>query len=437
MRRIDMRRGSPQAPGPDGLERYSLQEYVNYLGRQYAIGGSFGTTPEATFTGYIRDIAERNGVVAAAVTARALLVSQVRFTWRNNRASNTPGRTYGDQNLAILERPGSMTRSSMLYLAEEDVSYAGAWIAHRDGNEIHRLRPDWVTVAMGSNTDPGNDGWIPPDAKITGYVYADPASPNGRKQAFHPHEIIHWVPEPHPLEWWRGQSWVTSITQEIRNDGQATAHTSKFFENAGTPNLVFTMDPKLTPTQVQGFADVINNRNAGISGAYKNLFLGGGTDVKVVGSEKAALDLQGIQGGYETRIAARSRVPAVVLGIREGLEGSALNSGNYSSARRMWADGWFSPTAQGLCAAIERVMKPASDSELWYLPEEILFLQEDGKDQAEIQSTKAAAVRQLVDAGYTPESVVASIEANDFKLLVHSGLFSVQLQALGQQSTPA
>lgn len=433
MRRIDMRR--QPAVERSTFPSWSLQEYFTYMGRQYQIGGSYGTTPEASFVGYVRDIAERNGVVSAAVAARALLISQVRFTWRNNRASVTPGRTLGDRSLSILERPGQMTRPEMLNLAEQDVSYAGSWFAHRDGDRLHRMRPDWVTVTLGSNSDPVND-WVPPDAQIIGYVYGDPTKPNGRREAFLPDEVIHWKPEPHPLEWWRGQSWVTSVIQEIRNDGQATNHTSKFFDHAATPNMVFTMDPNLTVEQVQAFADLTNQRHAGSENAYKNLFLGGGTGVEVVGSENAALGLKDIQGGYEARIASRARVPAVVLGIREGMGGSALNSGNYAQTRRLWADGWFTPSVQGLCASAERVMRPAADVELWYDPSEVLFLQEDQKDAAEIQQVKAQAIRQLTDAGFTPTSVVEAIQVDDYSLLKHSGLYSVQLQPPGVQ-TPA
>lgn len=430
MRRIDMRR--QPAVERSTFPSMSLQDYFTYMGRQYAMGGSYGTTPAASFVGYVRDVGERNGVVAAAVAARALLISQVRFTWRNNRASATPGRTFGDRNLSILERPGQMTRSEMLNLAEQDVSYSGSWIAHRQGNELFRLRPDWVTVVMGSNSDPVDD-WVPPDARITGFAYGDPSKPNGRKELFLPDEVIHWKPEPHPLEWWRGQSWVTSVVQEIRNDGQATNHTSKFFDHAATPNMVFTMDPNLTVEQVQAFADLTNQRHAGSENAYKNLFLGGGTGVEVVGSENAALGLKDIQGGYEARIASRARVPAVVLGIREGMGGSALNSGNYAQTRRLWADGWFTPSVQGLCASAERVMKPAADAELWYDPSEVLFLQEDQKDAAEIQGTKAQTIRTLTDGGYTPESIKAYMKTDDEDVLEHTNLFSVQLQPPGAQ----
>jgi hypothetical protein len=50
------------------------------------------------------------------------------------------------------------------------------------------------------------------------------------------------------------------------------------------------------------------------------------------------------------------------------------------------------------------------------------------KDRAEIQSTNASAIGQLVKDGFTPESAVLAITTNDLTNLVHTGLYSVQLQ---------
>lgn len=434
MRRIETLRSRPVARS--AFPGMGWQEFVNLFGRVYGPTGSFGINPAASFVGYVRDVAERNGVVAASVTARALLVSQIHFLWRNNNLSKTPGRTFGDRSLSILEKPRQMTRPEMLYMAEQDVSYSGTWYARRKGDRLYRMRPDWVSVVMGSDSDLTGDGWVPSDAEILGFAYKDPARKDGPSEFFLPGEVIQWKPEPHPIEWWRGQSWITSVLSEIRNDGQATTHTSKFFEHAGTPNLVFTMDPNQTPEQIKVFAEMIREGHSGAENAYKNLFIGGGANVTVVGSEKAALDLKSVTGGYEARIASRARVPAVVLGIREGLEGSALNSGNYATARRLWADGWFTPTAENLCAAVERVMPAHDDADLAHDPDRVLFLQEDVQDAANVQNTKAQAIRQLVDAGYKPASVVEAIENDDFSRLEHSDLFSVQLQPPGS-GTPA
>ncbi len=414
-------------------------DWVTFQGHQYGLTGTMGGSrpdhPDPHFLGYVRAVHQRSGVVSAAVVARALMLSQLRFVWRNNRTSPTPGRLFGSASLAPLERPGSTTRPDLLFRLELDGSYAGNGYVARRSNVLTRLRPDFVTVALGSDSEPTWDGntMIPPaDAREIGIIYQpEGGGKKGRPEAFLPGEYMHWMPEPDPVDFWRGASWVTSVLREIATDGQALDHQSKFFEHAATPNLVFVMDATKTPGQVKEFADLVNQRHAGTQNAYRNMFLGGGSDVKVVGAENAALGLKDVQGGFETRIASRSRVPAVVLGIREGMQGSALNAGNYGQTRRLWADGWFSPTAQGLCAAFEAIVKPDPDAELWYDSSEVLFLQEDQKDSAEIQNIKAQAVRQLTDAGYDPLSVIDAIENDDFSRLKHSGLYSVQLQPPG------
>jgi hypothetical protein len=47
-----------------------------------------------------------------------------------------------------------------------------------------------------------------------------------------------------------------------------------------------------------------------------------------------------------------------------------------------------------------------SDSRLWYDDRDIPFLQEDEKDDAEIQQVQAATIRTLVDAGSRRQSAV-------------------------------
>jgi hypothetical protein len=88
----------------------------------------------------------------------------------------------------------------------------------------------------------------------------------------------------------------------------------------------------------------------------------------------------------------------------------------------------MSPLWRNVAGSLEVLVKPPSGSRLWWDGRDIPFLREDRKDAAEIQQIKAASIRQLVDAGYKPESVVKAVEAENMTLLKHSGLFSVQLQ---------
>ncbi len=58
-------------------------------------------------------------------------------------------------------------------------------------------------------------------------------------------------------------------------------------------------------------------------------------------------------------------------------------------------------------------------------------MKEDQQDAATIQSTKAETLSKLIAGGYTPESAVKTVVTDDFSLLEHTGLYSVQLQPPG------
>jgi len=420
----------------------SMDQWFSFAGNQYplnmatSMSGSPKVEVANDLASYSQGIYKVNGVVSAAITARALLVSELRFQWR----SSIDGAVFGDQSLAPLERPGSLTRPELLHQAEQHVSLAGNAYFHRDSvsGELRLLRPDWVDVMLGTDSDVSMTGWAL-DAHVVAYIY-NPGGKRGKDApvVLHPSEVAHWKPEPDPETPWRGLSWVQSVLMEVSTDQQAIQHISKFYEHAATPNLVFVMDKAVPSTQVAEYAEAINDRHAGTSNAYRNMVIGGGADVKVVGADMAQLDYRKTQGMNETRILMRARVPAVIAGSAEALGGSALNAGNYQATRRMWADAWFSPHAHGLCAALEQVVPPPRpEVELSYDPKAILFLQEDRQDEAQIQQANASTIRQLVEGGYDPTTVIEAVITGDFSKLRHSGLYSVQLQPAGSDSLTA
>jgi len=141
-----------------------------------------------------------------------------------------------------------------------------------------------------------------------------------------------------------------------------------------------------------------------------------------------------LQGGFETRIAVRSRVPSTMLGTREGLGGSALNAGNYDSARRLWADGFLVPHMESFCAAAEMVLpRPAGPVELTFDPRRVMILQEDRTQAADILQSQASIIETLHRAGFEPDAAVSAAVDGDLAGLLgsHTGLSSVQLIAPG------
>lgn len=191
--------------------------------------------------------------------------------------------------------------------------------------------------------------------------------------------------------------------------------------------MVFSLDPSVTPEQLRDFKEATDDALSGVGNAYKNLYLGGGADVTVVGRDMQQLEFGATLAAGENRIAVASRVPAAILGVKEGLQGSTLNAGNFSQARRAMADTWLFSNLKSLCSALETLVVAPNGLRLWY-DSNIPFLRDDAKDAAQVNQTNAQAIRTLADGGFDPDSVVAAVTANDMSLLVHTGRLSVQLQ---------
>jgi hypothetical protein len=157
--------------------------------------------------------------------------------------------------------------------------------------------------------------------------------------------------------------------------------------------------------------------------------------VKTVGADMQQVDFASVQGHGETRVCAAARVPPIIVGLSEGLESATYS--NYGQARRAFADLTMRPLWRNVAGSLARLVNVPAGAELWYDSRDIPFLQEDQKDAAAIQQTKAVTIRELINAGYEPESVVKAVEADDYGLLKHTGLVSVQLQEPGAQIVPS
>jgi hypothetical protein len=175
-------------------------------------------------------------------------------------------------------------------------------------------------------------------------------------------------------------------------------------------------------------------KHEGAGNAYQTMWLAGGADAKVVGADMRQLDFKITQGAGETRIATASGIAPLIAGLSEGLQSATYS--NYGQARRSVSDIWLRPQWRQAAGALESVLPlPPPDGDgavrLWYDERDVPFLQEDLKDDSAIAQQRAATISSLVQAGYEPPSVVAAVESNDFSKLVHSGLYSVQLQPPG------
>jgi phage portal protein BeeE len=189
--------------------------------------------------------------------------------------------------------------------------------------------------------------------------------------------------------------------------------------------------PAVTREQFDELVEMMEERHAGAGNAFRTLYLTAGADATVIGNNFHEIDFRGVTAAGETRISVLSRVPASILGITEGLQGSTLNTGNFSAARRTFADTWVYPTLQDMAKSLAPLVKVPADAELWYDTEDIGLLREDAKDQAEIDAVKASALVALVTSGFDPQSAVATIAPEWLQSLKHTGLLSVQMQPPG------
>lgn len=440
-----------------GEERNSIDWYIDnmlipaatqfgFFGHTYQVGGlaqtAFGpATKEVahSMSAYMAAIRSCPPAFAAQMV-RAFILSQIRFTFRNPPwHPTTPRRTFGTKELAPLEEPWvNGTTAELVSKMEWHEGLTGnAYVYIRPG-DLRVLRPDWVGILYGSQREQ-DDPAHAIDGKVIGYVYMQGGflANKGRLETFLPNEIAHWSPLPDPESPGIGMSWMTPALRDMQGDRAATEHKLMFFKNAGTPNMVVKGMPSESLQKFNEAVDMIESKHTGLANAYRTLYLTAGADATVVGANLRQMDFALTQGRGETRVAMMSRIPAAILQVAEGLQGSALNAGNFTASRRTLVDTWAFPTMQSLAHCLGKCVKVPLDAEMWFDPNDMPILREDAKDMAEIASTDATTISGLVQAGFKPKTVIAAVTGRNMSLLEHDPRFiSVQLQSL-EKAGPA
>ena len=394
---------------------------------------------DQSFRGYIAGGYQSNGIVFTLEMIRMLIFAEARPMYRR-LVKGRPGELFSSPSLNMLRNPGpGQTAGKLMARAILDADLGGNHFAVRRGNRIKRMRPDWVTIILGvtDEVDPDIEVVDDLDAEVVGYLY-HPGGPskNSKPVTLPAGEVAHWAPIPDPTANYRGMSWLTPVVREISGDKQAGAYKNQFYENGATPNLILT-NPITDVDTFNKWVALFREEHEGVANAYKTLILGGGMDAEVVGRDFQQMDFKAVQGAGETRIAAASGVGAVLAGFSEGLQGSSLNTGNFGANRRKVADIVFRPLWHSFFDTYTQIVTVPRGAELWCDEPGIAFLREDAKDAAEIQQIRGTTIRNLVDAGFTPDSVIDAVANDDMTLLDHTDLFSVQLQPPGTEEEPS
>lgn len=413
--------------------RYSFDDYLRLITNEFTFNGIKYVTPTASFAELTAAQGQRNPIVAACVACRLLVFSEARFAWQV-MASGRPGRLFGNESLALLESPWpTATTGDLLARMEVDASFYGNsyWVRERSriaGRDIlTRLDPTKVVIV-----DADTGGY---SRELVGYGVTDGAG--NLVAQWDASEVAHYRPLPDPTHPFRGRSWLDAILPDVTADTELTRYKTSFLKNSATPNLAVSLDAAVSPAQFETFVEKMDSSHKGVTNAFKTLYLGGGADVKVVGANFDQLNMKNVQGGVETRIASAAGVPASIVGLSESMQGSSLNAGNYTAARRRFSDGTIRPLWRSAAGALSALIPaPTRGARLWFDDRDIPFCQEDVKDAADIKQVEAQALKTLIDGGFVADSAIEAITTGDFSRLVHSGLVSVQLQPPGTVAAP-
>lgn len=425
-----------------------MANYFSFNGNSYPItgftyAGSNKETVPNDFESYTLQAYKGDSIVFSAMWARALLFSEMRFTYQH-LDDGRPGDFFHDPGLRLLEEPWpNGTTGEFNIRALQDADLAGNFYVVKEVDpktrveRVRRLRPDWVDIVLTAPPDKARK------SDVAGYIYKPGNSPNPDDWETFPIDgskgaIAHWSPIPDPEAQYRGMSPLTPILTEILVDKGATNHKKKFFEQGATPQLAVSFkDPEslgMTPEQFQDFIREMRlNTEGGVTNAYSTMYLAGGADVTVIGSHLQQLDFRNMQGHVETRLVAALRIHPVLVGLAEAIHGAPLAIGNYQAAKDMFGEMWLRPMWRSLCDSLRGLVPQFENARLWYDDRDVTFLRQDREAQAELINQNAQTMNTLIMAGYTPESAALYITTDgDARVLEHSGLVSVQMYTPGQ-----
>ena len=394
-----------------------------YGGNQYLLSGrtTYGAAEPFYPAGECQALTS-NGVVYGIVRTRVDLFAQVRFVWKRYGAGPRPmaSDTFTSSALSPLDNP-----APILEWMELDVAAAGASYWVLDTGRLRRLPPTWCTIVSGSNVWPDDPGqaW---DAEPVGLIVLAPGAPADRAETFLWSEVAAYIPERDPDARWRGMSYLRPALEDVAADNGARRYLTKFYENNASPNMAVVFPPDVQLEVIQAFRDAFLQKHAGVERAFRTAFLGGGADLKMIGSNLKDLDSQEVRSQLHKDITLSAGVPPIAAGIWEGTYANAKES-NRALADKKLRYLWL--------RAVEafRPLFPApSGAELWYDASGVSALQSDAIDDATVMAQNAQTMRTLGDGGWDPDSVRDGVSKGDLSGIKHTGNLSVQLTPAGQ-----
>lgn len=427
IRRLLERQENPAISMTDWAKMFRPGSQVSFGGNRYQAFELGNSSPAAPYY-------DTNSVVFACASVRMLLFSEARFQYQQ-MVKGRPGDLFGTGDLSLVEQPwpNGTTRDLLKQMELDATQFGNSYWVISEGF-LHRLDPSRVTILTTAVTEDVRTGQVVGD-RLAGYAYKQ--SPGDEPVVYLADEVAHYAPIPDRTNRFRGVSWLNPCLPDIDADTKMTEHKRTALTAGAQLGVVVMVDPQISDDEFDEVVETFKRDHEGAQNAGRTLFVSGGTDVKTVSQTFEQLSVKATQGAGETRIAACSGVPPVIVGLSEGL--SSATYSNYGQARRRLVDGTMRPLWGSAAGSLETLLPVPGGARLWYDDRDIPFLREDVKDQADILGRDAATVQALINAGYDPDAVVDAVQAGDLSRLRghHTGLYSVQLQPPGTEQTPS
>jgi phage portal protein BeeE len=405
---------------------------ASVLTTTYGMNGNESILP--TLLGNTKQAYGGNAIVFGAILARLSLFSEATFAFRDLSDKHLSGayEVDGRRNTALrkLESPWpNGTTGELLARMIQDADLAGNAFVWDAGEQLVRLRPDWVTIVSELVSDPLGREY----RRVVGYYYEPPAPVRmyeGPPKYFTVDEIAHWSPNPDPEANFRGMSWLTPVLREIWADQAMTDYKISYLSNAASPNLLIKYQQKLGHESLLRIGDQFQARHGGTENAFRTLVLDEGADVTVIGNSFEQMNFSTVQAAGENRILIASGVPGIVIGSKEGL--MAATYSNYEQAMRRFADITMRPLWRSVCACLSKLVVVPPGNRLWFDTSDIAALRQGEKERADTMLVLAEAARWLIASGADPDTVTASLTAGDLSGLKFSAPPVTPSQLLGE-----
>jgi hypothetical protein len=221
-------------------------------------------------------------------------------------------------------------------------------------------------------------------------------------------------------------SWMRPVMEDVAADNGARRYLTQFYRNNATVNAAVVFPPEVQKETIEAFRDLFLQKHRGVDRAFRTAFLGGGADLRMIGSPLKDLDSEAIRTQVHKDIAASAGVPIVAAGIEQG------TYANSKESNRQLADGKIRYLWEVAAETFAPVVAAPAGSRLCIDASEIAALQADAIDDSAVMAQQAQTMRTLVDGGFDPKSVTDAVTTGDMTKLVHTGNLSVQLVPGGQ-----